>query len=115
MKTTRCETCKYRSVEVCDKFGVIPVEFIVKSNSCESWEPLDTGHEVLSRWIGHAKTGTIERQWIEAMLNAITLKSIDPCLSSAINWVYGLPDSFDVRALRETVAMIDVDYRRHPF
>lgn len=102
----RCKECALRVVLQCDKHGELPWHIVEHEIDCPDFKALEQADTVLRRWLAFAPEGSIERQYIEAMLSAIWVKPVDGCaLDNAIKWVYELPDSHDVRAMRDTVSM----------
>lgn len=103
-----CKDCRFRLMYQCDKHGELPWEVIEKDIGCKDYRQLEPASDVLSRWKEFAPEGTLERMYIDAMHDAIWIKAFDcRTLDRAIQWVYELADSPDVRSLRDSVSFCD--------
>ena len=100
----RCKDCAYMRIYVCDKHGEIPVEKIDHENKCKDYEKLGDAVEILKGWLSHATEGTIEHQYIGAILKVMHLQACDESVfDSAVTWIYGLRDSKALRAIKASV------------
>ena len=103
-----CKNCALRSVYTCDIYGAIPVDMITVDMRCASFEQLDDAEKVLKSWLAGIDRGSIEANYVQSILDAMQLKSFVG-LDGAVSWLYTLPDTRPVRAVREAVQIFDTE------
>lgn len=103
----KCIDCSLRQVQWCDKHGAIPAEMVEHEHRCHDFIPHEDAEAVLDRWLAGVDQGSIEQIYIQALLDGIKMMRIDNQLDAAICWLYSLPDSKGVRAVRYSVQVFD--------
>ena len=102
----KCGNCVKRNGYNCDKFGEIPAAHIEKPSACAEYEYID-GVKTLADWLKSTPQGTIEHEYIEALMNMMNLKP-SKNFDDAVTWLYRLKESKSVRAVRNVCFVFEV-------
>jgi hypothetical protein len=94
---------------MCDVFGAIPFDGIDKDINCKAFEAMPDAMSTLLEWKQFAPDSTIEGQYIQSLMNAMNLIPMGDLFEPAVSWLYTLPDSLGVRAIKAAIVQYDTE------
>jgi hypothetical protein len=103
----KCFDCSFRTTCWCDKHGEIPATMVEREHRCPDYVPHEESEVVLNRWLAGVDPLSIEAIYIKALIDAMQVMRISDQIDAAICWLYSLPDSISVRAVRASVQVFD--------
>jgi hypothetical protein len=95
-----CKDCIFRNVYCCDHGHAVDP----KKTECVQFAPVKEATTVLKSWQAFAPVGTVERIYIDAMIDILNLRPVqEQVFNAAVDWLYRAKDSLDARSIRASV------------